>query len=293
PQIASDIVITRMEVWRIDNGGANQQNRRSILALRDLGETGGAPNNTNDPLYQSIFNNPAIREASSARNALTGMYPTYQEGEHFLVNENVRKLDPSEYTFYPSLGYISLNQPLVDGEDLLAVSFQYTRNSTPGVTYQVGEMTDQQNQVLIAKLIKPNTMVNTGSPMWNLMMKNIYSINALTISPDDFIMNIEFKDISPNSSGIINYLPNTPVSDQTLLQVMNMDRLNQNGNLQMSGNGHYGDGLFDFVNGITINPNQGTIIFTKVEPFGSHLANVLGDPNSPYVFNELYTQLPN
>lgn len=293
PQISSDIVITRMEVWRIDRGGANQEQRRTILALRDLGEAGGSPNNSTDPLYNSIYMNPAIREASSARNVMTGMYPTYQEGEHFLVNENVRKLDPSEYTFYPSLGYISLNQPLVDGEDLLAVSFQYTRNSTPGVTYQVGEMTDQQNQVLIAKLIKPNTMVNTGSPMWNLMMKNIYSINALTISPDDFIMNIEFKDISPNSSGIINYLPNTPVSDQTLLQVMNMDRLNQNGNLQMSGNGHYGDGLFDFVNGITINPNQGTIIFTKVEPFGSHLANVLGDPNSPYVFNELYTQLPN
>lgn len=293
PQIASDIVITRMEVWRIDNGGANQQNRRSILALRDLGETGGAPNNTNDPLYQSIFNNPAIREASSARNALTGAYPNYQEGEHFLVNENVRKLDQSEYTYYPSLGYISLNQPLVDGEDLLAVSFQYTRNSTPGIIYKVGEMSDEQNQLLIAKLIKPNTTVNTSSPMWDLMMKNIYSINALSISPEDFIMNVEFKDNSPNSSGVINYLPNTPVSDQTLLQVMNMDRLNQNGNLQMSGNGHYGDGIFDFVNGITVNPNQGTIIFTKVEPFGQHLANVLGDPNSPFVFNELYHQLPN
>src|SRR5690606_30473775 len=103
PQISSDIVITRMEVWRIDRGGANQEQRRTILALRDLGEAGGSPNNSTDPLYNSIYMNPAIREASSARNVMTGMYPTYQEGEHFLVNENVRKLDPSEYTFYPSL----------------------------------------------------------------------------------------------------------------------------------------------------------------------------------------------
>src|SRR5690606_38392671 len=128
---------------------------------------------------------------------------------------------------------------------------------------------------------------------WDLMMKNIYSINALTISPEDFMMNVEFKDNSANSSGVINYLPNTPVQDQTLLQVMNMDRLNLNGNLQMSGNGNYGDGIFDFVPGITINSTQGTIIFTTVEPFGEHLADVLGNENSPYVFDEIYSQLPN
>lgn len=294
PQISSDIVITRLEVYRIDKGNANQENRRSILALRDLGEEGGAPNNGS--LYNQVSSMGGIRQASSARSIMNGFNfggTSYQDGEHFLVNENVKLLNQSEYTFYPSLGYITLNQPMVDGEDLLAVSFQYTRNSNPGVVYKVGEMSDEQSSLLIAKLIKPNTTVNTGSPMWNLMMKNIYSINALSISPEDFIMNVEFKDNSPNSSGTINYLPNTPVQDQTLLQVMNMDRLNMNGNLQMSGNGHYGDGVFDFIEGVTVDSYHGTIIFTTVEPFGSHLANVLGDPNSPFVFNQLYRQLPN
>ncbi len=55
----------------------------------------------------------------------------FQDGENFIVNENVRKLDASEFTFYPKLGYISLNTPLVDGEDLLAVSFQYSLSSDP------------------------------------------------------------------------------------------------------------------------------------------------------------------
>src|SRR5690606_29574180 len=155
PQISSDIVITRMEVWRIDRGGANQEQRRSILALRDLGEEGGSP--TNGVLYNTVSTQPGIREASSARSIMSGGVFNYQEGEQYIVNENVRKLDPGEYTFYPSLGYISLNQPLVDGEDLLAVSFQYTRNSTPGVIYKVGEMSDEQNQLLITKLLKPNT----------------------------------------------------------------------------------------------------------------------------------------
>lgn len=294
PQISSDIVITRLEVWRIDKGNANQEQRRSILGLRDLGDNGSSP--TNGALYNQISSTPGIRTASTARTILSGYAyngQTYQDGEHYLVNENAKKLNPGEYTFYPSLGYISLNQPLVDGEDLLAVSFQYTRNSTPGVIYKVGEMSDEQSQLLIVKLIKPNTSVNTASPMWNLMMKNIYSINALSISPEDFILNVEFKDNSENSSGTINYLPNTPVQDQTLLQIMNMDRLNLNGNLQMSGNGHYGDGIFDFIEGITVDSNRGTIMFTKVEPFGAHLANVLGDPNSPYVFSQLYKQLPN
>lgn len=295
PQIQSDIVITRMEVWRIDRGGANQEQRRTVLAVRDLGDEGGNP--ANGELYDAVDEQiGSPRQASTARSQLNG-FPydgeSFQEGEHYLVNENMRKLDPGEYTFYPSLGYISLNQPMVDGEDMLAVSFQYTRNSQPGATFTVGEMSNDQSQLLITKLIKPNTIVNTASPMWDLMMKNIYSINALSISPEDFVMNVEFKDNSANSSGVINYLPNTSVQDQTLLQVMNMDRLNLNGNLQQSGNGFFGDGIFDFVPGVTVNQQQGTIIFTTVEPFGSHLAGVLQDPNSQYVFDEIYRQLPN
>src|SRR5690606_9756543 len=148
PQISSDIVITRLEVWRIDRGGANQEQRRSVLALRGVGDNGTAPNNGS--LYNSVSALGGIREASTARSLMNGYNfggESYQEGEHFLVNENVRKLDASEYTFYPNLGYISLQQPLVDGEDLLAVSFQYTRNSTPGVIYKVGEMSDEQNQL--------------------------------------------------------------------------------------------------------------------------------------------------
>ena len=36
-----------------------------------------------------------------------------------------------------------------------------------------------------------------------------------------------------------------------------------------------GDGFFDFVPGITVIPQNGKIVFTKVEPFGSYLFETL------------------
>ncbi len=217
----------------------------------------------------------------------------FQDGENFVVNESVRKLDPSEFTFYPKLGYVSLNTPLVDGEDLLAVSFQYTLSSDPGKLYTVGQMSNETDKPIIAKLIKPNSAVNVASPMWDLMMKNIYSLNAYGVSNEDFMLNINFKDNGENSSGKLNYLPNSAVAEQPLLQVMNMDRLNTNRQVQQNPNGTFGDGLFDFEPGLTIDTERGNIIFTTVEPFGANLTKKLQGQNPEYVFNEIYDQLPN
>ena len=51
--------------------------------------------------------------------------------------------------------------------------------------------------------------------MWDLMMKNIYSINSNQISPSDFMMNVYYRD----GSGKVNYLPNTNVKDVNLLKI--------------------------------------------------------------------------
>ncbi|WP_333662879.1 cell surface protein SprA [Chishuiella changwenlii] len=295
PAVNSNINIQRIEVWKVDKTGGNQQNRRSIIALRDIAEpvpgVNNFPDNTNSMLFNDV-NTQGFTSISNARNFLNG-YQQFQDGENFIVNENVRKLDPSEYTFYPKLGYVSLNTPLVDGEDLLAVSFQYTLSSDPGKLYTVGQMSDQTDKPIIAKLIKPNSAVNVASPMWNLMMKNIYSLNAYGVSSEDFMMNINFKDNGEQSSGKLNYLPNTNVADQSLLQVLNMDRLNSNGQLQQNPDGSKGDGLFDFQQGLTVDTERGNIIFTTVEPFGQYLSSKLQGQNEDLVFNQIYRQLPN
>ena len=295
PAINSNINIQRIEVWKVDKSGGNQQNRRSVIALRDIAESNTAPKNNNNALFGEIKsqNFSAISNARSFLNSYNFNGQQFQDGENFIVNENVRKLDASEFTFYPKLGYISLNTPLVDGEDLLAVSFQYTLSSDPGTLYTVGEMSDETDKPIIAKLIKPNSAVNVASPMWDLMMKNIYSLNAYGVSSEDFLMNINFKDNSEQSSGKLNYLPNSAVASQSLLQVMNMDRLNSNNQLQQNSNGSVGDGLFDFQPGLTIDTERGNIIFTTVEPFGSNLTKKLQGQNTDYVFDQIYKQLPN
>ena len=297
PTINSKINITRMEVWKVDRSGGNQENRRSIIALRDVGERGGTyPDRDNDQIYQAISNLGDIRNLSSARSLLNGYNDgneVFRDGENFLVNENVRKLDPSEYTFNQQLGYITLNSPLIDGEDLLAVSFQYTLSDNPTKVYKVGEMSDEYDKTLITKLVKPNSAVNLASPMWDLMMKNIYSLNAFGVDQQDFTMNVTFKDNSENSSGTINYLPNTTTNNRPLIQVLNMDRLNQNGQPSEDPNGNVGDGIFDFVPGLTIDTQRGSIIFTSVQPFGSYLNRKLQGQNPELVFNEIYTKLPN
>ncbi|MGV0946963.1 cell surface protein SprA [Empedobacter falsenii] len=295
PAINSNINISNIEVWKVDKSGGNQQNRRAIIALRDIAEGDTAPQNGNNKLYEEILDKKftKISDARSFLNTHEFNGEQFQDGENFIVNENVRKLDASEFTFYPKLGYISLNTPLVDGEDLLAVSFQYSLSSDPKKLYKVGQMSSETDKPIIAKLIKPNSAVNVASPMWDLMMKNIYSLNAYGVSSEDFLMNINFKDNGKESSGTLNYLPNSAVSEQSLLQVLNMDRLNSNGQLQQNPDGSKGDGLFDFQSGLTIDTERGNIIFTSVEPFGKYLSNKLQGQNQEYVFNQIYRQLPN
>jgi len=64
---------------------------------------------------------------------------------------------------------------------------------------------------------------------------------------------------------------------------MNLDRLN-------SQNQSFPDGFFDFLEGYTIFPDNGRIIFPVVEPFGSHLRRRINNDAiaDKYVYQELY-----
>ncbi|MDO4224339.1 MAG: cell surface protein SprA [Bergeyella zoohelcum] len=293
PVINSKININRLEVWVLDQGSGNLQEQKSIIGVRDLGEgLSGYPSNSQNNLYQSITNlGQGLRDPNSAYITLKGQsFPNasgasevYTDGEQFIFNRKARRLTANEYTLNPQLGYISLNQRLNDNQ-LLAVSYSYTVNGDKNV-YKVGEFSDE-SPVVITKVLKPNTTVKTTSPMWELMMKNIYSLNANNISQQDFMLNVYYR--SPQN-GRVNYLPNTNLADTNLLRLFNWDRLNTNNDLQTDG-GTIGDGIFDFVEGVTVKSNDGKLIFTKVQPFGNYLQTALGSNDPQYVFTDLYTQ---
>ena len=293
PLINSKIAINRIEVWVLDQGAGDLQSQKTIVGVRDLGE--GAltayPDNSVNSVYRDVSNLAGIRDVTTAYNSIkhqslydaaTGTNQPYQEGENFIFNRRARKLSESEFRYHPQLGYISLNQRLNDNQ-LLAVSFSYTVNGDDSKVYKVGEFSEDNSSVLITKLLKPNTVTKTTSPMWDLMMKNIYPLDGTQISPQDFFMNVYYRD---PSNGKVSYLPGTGVQDINLLKLFNWDRLNSNGDGQQDG-----DGQFDFVPGLTIDENNGKLIFTKTQPFGKYIEGVLGGNDPKFVFSDLYTQL--
>ncbi|HBS20327.1 MAG TPA: cell surface protein SprA, partial [Flavobacteriales bacterium] len=102
---------------------------------------------------------------------------------------------------------------------------------------------------------------------------NVYSMGAFGVSNEDFRLDIWYND--PNSGVDLNYIPREPLDGQLLIQVLGMDRIDINGM-------PYQDGVFDYVdnaavNGGTINSQNGRIFLPSVEPFGSNLANKIGE----------------
>jgi len=345
PFINSNVQISRIEVWTT-NRTNRTENVRNIVALQDIGESNSAriglnnvpggfinkprnsfPDNGNNDFNpfglngggQQTLLNENIRDIAFVDSGFTGVQ--VNEGTDYATLENARKLNTNEYTLNSQLGYISLNQRL-SNDEILGVAFQFTVN---GKVYQVGEFSgdgveanggtlpdpNNQNdpiegisQNLVVKLLKSN-ITSVDEPVWDIMMKNIYPLGAFQLEREDFRLNILYSDPSP-----LNYLTNVggdtdplpeDVESTVLLRVFNVDRLNFNNDPQEGG-----DGFFDFLSGVTVDSQNGRIIFTSVEPFGKHLFEKLdntpnGGPESytnrdtynpnqdKYVFDKLYS----
>ncbi|MEL6393587.1 MAG: cell surface protein SprA, partial [Bacteroidota bacterium] len=126
------------------------------------------------------------------------------------------------------------------------------------------------------KLLKSN-VTNVEDPIWDLMMKNVYSLGAYQVNQEDFRLDIQYED---PGEGFKRFLPNAgAITGLPLIRVFNLDRLNTQGDPQP-------DGVFDFIPNLTINPTTGRIYFPVLEPFGKNLADRLG--NDPE-FVDLYT----
>ena len=128
-----------------------------------------------------------------------------------------RKLNPTDYTYNPQVGFISLNQTL-QPNDVLAVAFQYSYN---GKIYQVGEFSQDvppdttlgvnpgRTESALPEIAESHFPANQ-LPIWNLMMKNIYTLKTGTgvylsnIQPAGFQMNILYEE---PGKGTKRYLP--------------------------------------------------------------------------------------
>ena len=322
PLISSPINITRVEVW-VTNRNSSTEDFRSIVAFADLGETKvdnlvkqnlttiptniATANGVNLPatnvneLYSRFIDGVTtggIRDISTVSGTALGGTINLSQGTDYSLLQNARKLQPQEYTLHPQLGFISLNRRLDDGE-VLAVAYEYTvvGASNNETTFKVGEFSNDGIQApanLAVKLLRSEIVttkrtvagVEQAFPTWRLMMKNIYALGAYPLNPDGFRFEVLYRD---DQTGIPqNTLQNaqtTGIQDKTLLNLLNLDKIDQSQYAVPNG-----DGFFDYVEGITVNSQNGYVIFPEPEPFGEDLDLVLINPadKTKYVFKELY-----
>ncbi|RYF55516.1 MAG: cell surface protein SprA, partial [Cytophagaceae bacterium] len=297
PVITSGVTITRLEVYVTNRTNTTDQ-LRNVVGFSDLAEpvpfnrsnpniqTSALPtapaDNAANTLFSRLKASSALRNADQTPDVLSGTFGL-QRGTDYDMLRGAKRLTEREYRFNSQLGYISLITPLRNDE-ILAVSYEYTYQ---GRRYQVGELTEDyqsqtEDKVLYLKLLKSTTIRNNlQNPLWNLMMKNVYSLNTNALSKQGFQMRIVYKD---DVSGIDNpNLQDSKLANIPLVQVFNVDQLNAQLDPQPDGN-------FDYIEDYTIDSRNGKIIFPVLEPFGSFLRNKLQDPiyESKYVFEELY-----
>ncbi len=294
PVVSSPVQILRLEVWVTNRNGATTDTR-DVVGLMDLGEnipfsplwTGSAspfPQNSSNNLYSTLIGNPNARNSSLVQSTLTGLgMLAVQDFEKTFA----RKLLPSDYSFNQQIGFLSLNQPL-QPDEVLGIAFQYTYN---GRVFQVGEFSTDvtpdtsgaSQRVLFLKLLKA-TSQRTNLPIWDLMMKNVYSVGYGQLERQDFKLDIVYEE---PSLGEKRYLPLdsviTAYNGQPILQLVNLDRLNNQNDPQP-------DGVFDYLENFTVISPQSRIIFPVLEPFGHDLDYVFSnqDRRNRYLFYPLY-----
>ena len=287
PNITSGITINRVEIW-VTNTTGQTQNTRNIIGLVDLGEhdrisntrwvaSGSTvPSNNSNTLYAQLVNNyPECRISDQTSTVLDAIMTG---GVDYEKVENARLLTSSEYTVNKYLGYVSLKSTLQPNQ-ILAISYEYTYG---GQTYQVGEFSQDikdSDQALFVKLLK-NTSNSPKMGNWDLMMKNVYALGAMSVQRDRFKFDIKYY--SDNNGTYLSYIPEEAFKNTILLRMMNLDRLDDNNKLNPNGK-------FDFVEGYTIDTSSGRVIFPVVEPFGDWLRSKLGDAYADkYCYDELY-----
>ncbi|MDC1464805.1 cell surface protein SprA [Polaribacter sp.] len=320
PLISSPINITRVEVW-ITNRNASTEDFRSIVAFADIGESEpnvlvdengivlnnsitqaqvsgkNLPFNGANRIGTEIIENGNIRDISAVDSSLSPY--NMQNGTNYSVLENARKLNQNEYRLNSKLGFISLNRRLNDGE-VLAVAYEYTVagnvNGSTKNSFKVGEFSNDGIQApnnLAVKLLRseilqtkrPNstTGVDESFPTWRLMMKNVYALGAFPLTQDGFRFEIQYRDDQTGiPSNVLQNAQTTGISNLPLLQVLNLDQLDQS-------QFRTADGYFDYVEGVTVNSENGFIFFPEPEPFGNDLEDALTNPlDATYLFKELY-----
>ncbi|PAP79246.1 cell surface protein SprA [Rubrivirga sp. SAORIC476] len=288
-----------IEVWKHEPGLINSTQEGVettwAVALADLGEPtsvldgGEAYLGAFDPVTGQYANeaaplpNPALDQYPDAVldgvrvNGATATVETITAGlerplpaSGAFANNVFRRLRANiDYTFDAQLGWISLATSVTDS-DLIAVAYQYEtldgRLVTVGDYGRPAQSTSQTGPRTILKLIRSDRATPID-PLWDLTMRNIYRVGGRSLNPTTFELGITYKPAG-SSAGTTPPAAELSFEQRTFLEVLGLDRVNEQGLANP-------DDVFDFSSGVTVNPDNGRVIFPVRQPFGDYLRNLI------------------
>ncbi|MGM0546276.1 MAG: cell surface protein SprA [Bacteroidota bacterium] len=270
--------LSEVNVWVLRESSQSEEGERQAIALGDLGVVQDAdsnfvpPNEDQDALDEATleqYRDPSEGVSAddfgvNSSNFVEGYFIPLREGADYELNRN--------------LGYISIKRNL-GSRQALAVSFKY-RDPQTGESVSVGDVSQGGNERLYLKLLRPQT-VTASNMLWDLMMKNVYSLGASDLTQDGLDLDIKYTEQNVPSSSL-------PERDPILLQDLGLDRVDQQGSLNP-------DNKVDFSTTV-LEPTNGKVIFPYLEPFGGRIEELLMQEGVPpdrisnLSFDELYTE---
>lgn len=277
-QTGQALQLTEINVWVLRQASQSVEGERQAIAMgplgvvQNMGNAYSPPNEDNDIISQATLDQ--YEDPSKGVSASDfGVDPSqFVEGYFVPLKEGV------DYTVRPNLGYVSLKKNL-GSREALAVSFKY-RDAQSGQTVSVGDVSQGGGNRIYLKLLRPQT-VTSDNDLWDLMMKNIYSLGVSNITAEGLNFDVKFTEGNVPSSSL-------PGRSTILMRDLGLDRVDQQGAKNP-------DNKLDFSTTV-LNPAQGKVIFPYLQPFGDRIETLLTDVGASsdriadLSFSELYNE---
>ena len=183
----------------------------------------------------------------------------------------------TDYDIHPYTGFITM-KTAVNEQDIIAVAFKQGPTGNT-VTYgQFLQTVNQEDSVIVLKLVKPKNLQPQYTEAWSLKLKNIYPTGARNIKREGFEFKVKYEVVGQDPTDELQ----TEQGNIWLLQALGLDKVNEAGQ-------SIPDNKFDYIPGITIFPETGEIIFPVLQPFGKNIIPSLQD----YTYQPIYDTTKN
>ena len=167
----------------------------------------------------------------------------------------------TDYTINEDLGFIRMKKTLQS--EIIAAHFDIVDRDTGNIVTKVGQSLGPSQDSLELIMIKSQSP-HPNHPTWDLMFKNVYSLNTSNIDASSLEVQIVDNFSTPKSDRLS--------TGETFLNLFGLDELNQNGDKSS-------DEIIDYNNPNIVNIQSGEIILPSLLPFVSENSIQGGNSN--------------